>query len=207
MAINLLVSFVIATSALAIAPGPDNIYVVLQSITHGKKYGLATVCGLISGCLVHTTIVAFGVSVLIKENTWLFLGVKILGAIYLLYLAYNVFKSSSNLSIEGNGVPRKTMFQLFKQGFIMNVLNPKVSLFFLSFFPAFLFSSTISTVVQFYILGGLFMLTSFIIFSGLALLSGSISMYLKQHNLVGVILKWLQIVVFIAIATYLVFSE
>ncbi len=207
MAINLLVSFVIATSALAIAPGPDNIYVVLQSITHGKKYGLATVCGLISGCLVHTTIVAFGVSVLIKENTWLFLGIKILGAIYLLYLAYNVFKSSSNLSIEGNGVPRKTMFQLFKQGFIMNVLNPKVSLFFLSFFPAFLFSSTISTVVQFYILGGLFMLTSFIIFSGLALLSGSISMYLKQHNSVGVILKWLQIVVFIAIATYLVFSE
>jgi threonine/homoserine/homoserine lactone efflux protein len=207
MDFNLLISFVFATSALAISPGPDNIYVIMQSIAHGKKYGLATVCGLISGCLVHTTVVAFGVSVLIKENEWLFIGIKLLGAFYLLYLAYKVFKSPSGFTVEGNGVPKKSLVQLFKQGFIMNVLNPKVSLFFLSFFPAFLFSKTISTVIQFYVLGGLFMLTSFIIFFGLALLSGSISTYLKQKNSVGVILKWLQIVVFIAIAFYLFFSE
>jgi threonine/homoserine/homoserine lactone efflux protein len=203
---NLLISFVIATLALAISPGPDNIYVVMQSIAHGKKYGLATVCGLISGCLVHTTIVAFGVSVIIKENEWLFFGIKLLGAIYLLYLAFKVFKSPSDFSIEGNQVPKKSLLQLFKQGFIMNVLNPKVSLFFLSFFPAFLFSKDLSTVIQFYVLGGLFMLTSFIIFSGLALLSGSISTYLKQSNKIGIYLKWLQIIVFIAIAVYLIFS-
>lgn len=207
MDFNLLTSFVIATAVLAISPGPDNIYVIMQSIAHGKKFGLATVCGLISGCIIHTTIVAFGVSVLIKENDWLFIGIKLLGAFYLLFLAYKVFKSPADFSVEGNGVPKKSLLQLFKQGFIMNVLNPKVSLFFLSFFPAFLFSSTLSTVIQFYVLGGIFMLTSFVIFSGLALLSGSISTYLKQSNSVGVILKWLQIIVFISIALYLVFSE
>ena len=197
----------IATSVLAISPGPDNIYVVMQSITHGKKYGLATVCGLMTGCLIHTTIVAFGVSVLIKENEWLFFGIKLLGASYLLYLAYKVFKSADHISLgEENAVPKKSLAQLFKQGFIMNVLNPKVSLFFLSFFPAFLFSQTLSSVTQFYILGGLFMLTSFVIFSGLAFLSGSISSYLKQNSNVGFILKWLQIIVFVAIAVYLLIA-
>lgn len=207
MNFELLISFVFATMALAISPGPDNIYVVLQSIVHGKKYGIATVCGLISGCLVHTTIVAFGVSIITKENEWLFLSIKWLGALYLLFLAYKVFNSSGVISLDDEtSIPKKTLGQLFRQGFIMNVLNPKVSLFFLSFFPAFLFSQTLSSVIQFYVLGLLFMATSFIIFSGLALLSGQISAYLMQHKHTGLVLKWLQIVVFIAIALYLIFA-
>ena len=203
MQIELLISFVVATFALAISPGPDNIYVVMQSITNGKKYGIATVCGLISGCLVHTTLVAFGISLLIKENQWLFIGIKILGALYLLFLAYKVFKSPNTFSLDQNNVPKKTLSQLFKQGFIMNVLNPKVSLFFMSFFPAFLFSKTWSTVVQFYVLGLLFMLVSLVVFSALALLAGRISEYIKTYKNIGLILKWLQIVVFTAIALYL----
>jgi threonine/homoserine/homoserine lactone efflux protein len=203
MNFEILLSFTIATSALAISPGPDNIYVMMQSMVYGKKYGIATVCGLITGCLIHTTIVAFGVSILIKEQVWLFTLIKWCGALYLLFLAYKVFKSSSELSLTNQHIPKKSMFQLFKQGFIMNVLNPKVSLFFLSFFPAFLFSKTLSTVWQFYVLGFIFMLTSFIIFSGLALLSGSISIYIKENKHIGLILKWLQIIVFSAIAIYL----
>ena len=75
---DLILSFIIATSALACSPGPDNIYVLMQSLTHGKKYGLATVCGLISGCLLHTTLVAFGVSAIIKANETLFFVIKLL---------------------------------------------------------------------------------------------------------------------------------
>ncbi len=206
MNFEILVSFIIATSALAFSPGPDNIYVMMQSIVHGKKYGIATVGGLITGCLVHTTFVAFGMSIIIKEKLWLFTIIKWCGAIYLIYLAYKVYKSSSNLVLNNNNIPRKTMSQLFKQGFVMNVLNPKVSLFFLSFFPAFLFSKTLNTIYQFYVLGFLFMITSFIIFMGLALLAGSISTYIKQNNSIGLILKWLQILVFIAIALYLILS-
>lgn len=202
-----LLAFVIATSALAMSPGPDNIYVLMQSIVNGTKYGLATVCGLISGCLVHTTLVAFGVSAIIKENDILFFIIKCLGAAYLLYLAFKVYKSDAKVELNDTAVPKKSMWQLFKQGVIMNVLNPKVSIFFLAFFPGFLFSETLSTVKQFYILGFLFMATSFIIFSLVAILAGSISTYLKSHKNIGLVLKWLQIVVFVGIAIFIFFSE
>ena len=116
----------------------------MQSIVNGKKYGLATVAGLISGCLVHTTLVAFGVSAIIKESDTLFFSIKLCGALYLLYLAYMVYKSSSELQLNSDSIPKKSLIQLFKQGFIMNVLNPKVSIFFLALFPGFLFSETLS---------------------------------------------------------------
>jgi threonine/homoserine/homoserine lactone efflux protein len=198
---------VIATLALAMSPGPDNIYVLMQSIVNGKKYGLATVSGLISGCLVHTTLVAFGVSAIIKENDSLFFSIKLFGALYLFYLAYKVFKSDATLSLNSGSIKKKSLLALFKQGFIMNVLNPKVSIFFLAFFPGFLFSDTMSTVTQFYILGLLFMAVSFIVFSTIAILAGSISSYIKSHKNVGFYLKWLQIIVFIGIAVFILLSE
>ncbi|RAJ12961.1 LysE family translocator [Olleya aquimaris] len=207
MQYDTLLLFVVATSALAISPGPDNIYVLMQSITNGRKYGIATVCGLITGCLVHTTLVAFGVSAIIKENDTLFFVIKLFGALYLLYLAYNVYKSDAKVTLSNETIPKKSLWQLFKQGFIMNVLNPKVSIFFLAFFPAYLFSQTLSTVTQFYVLGLLFMTTSFIIFSAIAILAGFISDYLKQSKNIGLILKWLQIVVFVGIAVFIFFSE
>jgi threonine/homoserine/homoserine lactone efflux protein len=207
MHIDILISFIIATSVLAISPGPDNLYVLMQSLVHGKKFGIATVCGLMTGCLVHTTLVAFGVSALIKANDSLYFIIKLLGALYLFYLAYKVFRSDGELSIDNSNIPKKTTAQLFKQGFIMNVLNPKVSIFFLAFFPGFLFSDTMNTISQFYILGLLFMLVSFIIFGSIAILSGMISQYIKQHKNVGFVLKWLQIVVFIGIAIFILLSE
>ena len=176
---------------------------MLQSISHGKKFGLATVSGLISGCLVHTTLVAFGVSAIIKENETLYFVIKFLGAAYLLFLAFKVFKSDGSLNISSNAVPKKSLLQLFKQGFLMNVLNPKVSLFFLALFPGFLFSDSLSKVTQFYVLGFLFMAVSFIIFSSIALLAGSISNYMKKHHQVGLFFKWLQIIVFVGIAVFI----
>lgn len=172
----------------------------MQSVAHGKKYGLVTVFGLISGCIIHTTLLAFGVSAIIKNSDNLFFIIKMFGAGYLLYLAYHVFRSSGDLSISENQVPKKSLGQLYKQGFIMNVLNPKVSIFFLAFFPGFLFSETMSTIWQFYILGFVFMGVSLLIFSAIAILAGSISVYIKSHKQIGVILKWLQIFVFIGIA-------
>ncbi|MEO6348937.1 MAG: LysE family translocator [Aquaticitalea sp.] len=203
---DILISFIIATSVLAISPGPDNIYVLMQSLVHGKKFGIATVCGLMTGCLVHTTLVAFGVSALIRANDSLYFIIKLFGALYLLYLAFKVFRSDGELSTDNKNIPKKTTAQLFKQGFIMNVLNPKVSIFFLAFFPGFLFSKTMNTVAQFYILGLLFMLVSFVIFGSIAILSGMISDYIKKHHHVGLVLKWMQIVVFVGIAIFILLS-
>lgn len=203
MVVEALISFALATSVLAISPGPDNIYVLVQSITNGKAYGIATVCGLITGCIVHTTLLAFGVSAIIKANEELFFGIKVLGALYLLYLAYKIFRSDSQLDFDSEAAPKKSLKALFVQGFFMNVLNPKVTIFFLAFFPGFLFSKTMSTIAQFYILGGIFMLVSFIIFSAIALLAGQIKSYTLKHKNSGVVFKWLQIVVFIGIAVFI----
>lgn len=207
METNILISFIAASGLLAISPGPDNIYVLVQSITNGIKYGLATVFGLIAGCLVHTSLVAFGVSALINKNDTIFLSLKIFGASYLTYLAYNVYKNKSKISLSSKNSLEKSTFKLFKQGFIMNVLNPKVSIFFLAFFPSFLFSDSMDIVNQFFILGFIFMGVSLVIFSLIAILSGTISNYLRQNSKTGSILKWLQIIVFIGIAIFILFSD
>ncbi|MGV6831644.1 MAG: LysE family translocator [bacterium] len=201
--LEILLSFILATAALAISPGPDNIYVLVQSITNGKSYGIATVCGLISGCIIHTTLLAFGVSALIKANENLFFAIKISGAIYLVYLAYQVYKSDATLVLDTQNVAKKSLKGLFVQGFFMNVLNPKVTIFFLAFFPAFLFSDSMNTIWQFYILGGIFMLVSFIIFSMIALLADYIKKYTLRNAKSGLIFKWLQIIVFIGIAIFI----
>ncbi len=192
-----------ATIALALSPGPDNIFVLIQSIVHGKRYGFATMAGLMAGCLVHTSLLAFGVSAVIKNNPIVFTGIKVFGACYLLYLAWRVFRADATIALNTEGVEKKSLGSLFRQGFIMNVLNPKVTIFFLAFFPGFLFSNELSTVVQFYVLGLLFIFVSSLVFGGIALLAGAIATYIKQHRRTGLVLKWLQILVFSAIAIFL----
>ncbi|MFL0076051.1 LysE family translocator [Tenacibaculum maritimum] len=203
MELDVLISFIVATIVLACSPGPDNMFVLTQSITHGSKYGLATVVGLILGCLVHTTLVAFGVSAIIKEHGNLFFGIKTFGALYLLYLSYQVFRADTEIHLSKRNTQSKPLLQLLKQGFTMNVLNPKVSIFFLAFFPGFLFSKEMNNVLQFYILGAIFMSVSLIIFSIIAFLAGVISEKIKNNKQVGIYLKWMQIVAFMIIAIFI----
>jgi len=200
--IETLISFTIATLALALSPGPDNIYVLTQSLVNGTKSGIATTAGLISGCIVHTTLLAFGVSAIITTFEEIFYAIKILGACYLLYLAYSVFKSDSEITFTNNA-PKKTYWQLFKTGVIMNLLNPKVMIFFLAFFPGFLWDKDGNTVYQFYVLGITFMIVSFFVFSLIALLAGRISNLLMKWKRINTVLKWLQIVVFVGIAVFI----
>ncbi len=197
-----IIPFLTASILLTLSPGPDIIYVLVQSISNGKKAGIVTTLGLVSGILIHTSLVAFGVSAVIKASPILFTLIKIFGALYLFYLAYKVFKSDSSIAI--NDVPPKRSRNLFRQGFIMNVLNPKVTIFFLAFFPGFLWEPNGNTVLQFYILGFLFLLQALLIFGTVALLAGKISGYLLQHQKSSVILKWIQIVVFIGIGILIV---
>jgi len=201
--IEILISFCLASMALAITPGPDNIYVLTQSISNGSSYGIATTGGLITGCILHTTLVAFGISAIIMTSEVLFLVLKIIGAVYLLYLTHQVWKAGNTLMLSANTSVKRTHFQLFKQGVLMNILNPKVSLFFLVFFPAFLWDTEGNTVLQFYVLGLLFMVVSFLIFSAIALLSGRVSSFLRKQKNAGVFFKWMQIIVFMAIAIFL----
>lgn len=199
-----IIPFLMASVLLTISPGPDIIYVLVQGMTNGKKYGIITALGLVTGIIIHTSLVAFGISAIIKQSDTLFLAIKVLGAGYLLYLASQVYRSKGEIEVSQDEIPpKKDLLSLFKRGFLMNVLNPKVAIFFLAFFPGFLWEPSGNTIAQFYLLGFLFMLQAFLIFSAVAILAGKISVYLQRHPYSGMIFKWLQIIVFVGIAVFI----
>ncbi len=198
-----IISFLIASIALTVSPGPDNIYVLMQSISHGKKYGIATAFGLVSGIIIHTSLIAFGVSTVIQNSPKLFFAIKLIGAVYLLFLAYKVYRSAAKIDLDSGAVPKKSISGLIKQGFIMNVLNPKVTIFFLAFFPAFIDVSAGNTKRQIFVLGFLFIIQAFLIFSALSIVADKATSFLRDNNKFDVILKWVQIVVFIGIAIFI----
>ncbi|WP_127844381.1 LysE family translocator [Psychroflexus aestuariivivens] len=198
-----ILAFLLASMALTISPGPDIIYVLSQSLVGGKLRGFVIALGLVSGIIFHTTLVAFGVSAIIKSSETLFWSIKIAGAVYLLYLAYKVYANSSELKLTKSS-SYKSLGKYFKTGLIMNLLNPKVSLFFLAFFPGFLWSTT-NTVTQFYILGFIFMLQALLIFGIVATLSDRISNLLMKSQHQAEFFKWFQISIFILIAILILF--
>ena len=204
---QILVSFIFATATLAFSPGPDNLFVLVQTISYGKRKGMAIVSGLILGCIIHTSIVAFGLSSFIQSSPKLLFSLKLIGAFYLLYLAYTTYISKHELDIKKQSGNRTSLFKLFKRGFIMNVINPKVSLFFVAFFPVFLFSPTLSLTIQFFVLGLLFMGTSFLIFTLLVFCSGYVASVLRNNKRFEAIIKWCQIVVFVIISVFILITK
>jgi len=199
-----LIPFLTASILLTVSPGPDIIYVLVQGMTNGKKYGIVTALGLVTGIIVHTSLVAFGISAIIKQSETLFFIIKLLGAAYLFYLAWQVYKSDPSINVKPTTEQKKELTSLFKKGFFMNVLNPKVAIFFLAFFPGFLWEPQGDTVFQFYLLGFVFMLQAFLIFSTVAVLAGKISVYLQKHPHSGVVFKWVQVLVFVGIGIFII---
>lgn len=179
---SVLLAFFISSLLLAIAPGPDNIFVLSQSALYGVRSGFLIVLGLCTGLIFHTTLVVLGVSAIIVANVYLFLSVKIIGALYLLYLAKLAFFSKAL----GHGTENKGVvlsgFKLYLRGVIMNITNPKVIVFFLAFFPQFVKTGTSAkdAMLQMFIQGLLFMLATFIVFNVIALLSGSLKYVIKS---------------------------
>jgi len=194
------VPFLIASVALTVSPGPDILYVLTQSISNGKKYGIATSAGLVSGIFVHTTLIALGVSAVLKQSEIVFTLIKILGACYLLWIAFQVYKAPASIAIANGNLQKKSFLSLFKQGFAMNVLNPKVTLFFLAFFPGFIDEKLGNITQQIYALGFLFMLQAFVIFSIVSIVADQLTVFIRTNEKFTLFLKWLQIVVFVGIA-------
>lgn len=202
---NLILSFVTATAILAISPGPDNIFVMLQSVAYGQRQGIVIVLGLMTGCLVHTILVALGLSTFLKTAPNFMFFLKMLGALYMLYLAVIVFRSKP-ASKNFGAVADKTFWNWYKQGFIMNVINPKVSIFFLAFFPSFLFSDSIDLKIQFFILGTLFIITSFIVFSAVVFLSKFLTNLFYSNTQYRTYFNKLQVLVFVSLALFMLCS-
>ena len=206
MDLQVLISFVLATLVLAASPGPDNIYVLIQSVRYGKQSGISVVIGLMFGCLVHTSLVAFGLSTFIKSNENIYFILKLFGTSYMLYLAFKSFRSKLDSNPDEDKILKASFLNLFKQGFIMNVLNPKVSIFFLAFFPAFLFSKTMTIFEQFYVLGFLFILTSFVVFSAYVMLSSYFSHLFFRSSKSLIFLKHIQTGFFVSLSVIIFIS-
>ena len=163
--------FFISSLALTLMPGPDILFVINQSL-EDKKSGLLVAFGLCSGLIVHTLVLALGLSAIIEQNDNIIMFFKYFGSVYLFYLASQEFKK--------NRVTNKRQKENFYlRGVFMNLINPKVLIFFLAYFPNFLFSDTISISYQFIILGAIFIFQALIVFTIVSLISNRLILILK----------------------------
>ena len=204
--LDIVITFFTASVLLALVPGPDNIFVLTQSTLHGKVPGLIVMLGLCTGILVHTTAVALGVAIIFQTSAVAFSILKFVGAGYLLYLAWQAFRASSEKI--GNPSNGNTSFRkLYFRGIIMNITNPKVSIFFLAFLPQFADPARGSISIQMLLLGGLFILSTILVFGSIALLGGTIGQILNRSNWVQTVLNKVAGIVFLGLALKLATTE
>ena len=198
--------FFAASVALAFAPGPDNIFVLTQSALHGRKAGLLVTIGLCTGLLVHTAAVSLGVAAIFQTSALAFNLLKIVGAMYLLYLAWQAFRAGA-ASIEVSAESQVDMRKLYYRGVIMNITNPKVAIFFLAFLPQFADPAIGSITIQMMAFGGIFIVATLLIFGVIAWSAGFLGEWLKQSGKAQVIMNRIAGTVFIGLAFRLAISE
>ncbi len=160
-----IVLFLISSISLTLMPGPDILFVISQSISKNKSTGILISLGLCTGLLIHTTLLVFGLSYIISNNYFVF---QLFSSFYLLVLMLqelnllpSIYFSRYNYNFNAP----------YLKGLVMNLINPKVILFFIAFFPAFLFSDSIDIKIQFAILGLIFFVQALIIFISVSYLS------------------------------------
>ena len=168
---KILLMFFTTSILLALAPGPDNLFVTTQAAQQGRKAGLLVTLGLCSGLLFHTAAVTFGLAALFKTSVTAFTVLKFSGAGYLLYLAVLSFRAGAETGPLAASA-KLSSAALYRRGIIMNITNPKVSIFFLAFLPQFADPSKGSLPVQFLLLGGIFMVATLIVFGAISILAG-----------------------------------
>ena len=165
---------------LAATPGPDVIYVITRGLTQGRASAMAAAAGFSLGNIVHTALVILGVSAIIKASALAFTAIKIAGAIYLIYIGIKIFRSgSAKADKDDKLLAPKTVFI---QSVTANILNPKVAIFFIALFPQFIREQNGHASMQMFLLGILFIICTFIVFSACALFSGQIGELLKKRE-------------------------
>ena len=206
--------FLAASILLTLAPGPDILYLLTKSLSDGAKAGIILACGLVSGIVFHTTLVMVGVAALIKSSATAMLLLKIFGAAYLLFLAFGAFKSAragkkqlgmSNAQCAIKKSLRITNYALriYKRGVLMNVLNPKVLLFFLAFLPQFVDAKSDASLTILF-LGVVFAAQALTIFSGVAIFAGHVRKLLLRKKNIGQLLNFVEAAVLAIIALTLI---
>ena len=183
MDFDILFLFLITSISLTLSPGPDILYVLSESISNGFKSGFSVSLGLVSGLFFHTAFISLGFGFLITEYPDVFKFIKYFGALYLIYMSISLLLKKSEIKVAKK--KKNTLLKNYSTGLIMNVVNPKVSLFFISIFPLFLFNEILNVKIQFFILGIIFIIQAIFIFFLVSLFSSFIgkNIFSKKMNI------------------------
>jgi threonine/homoserine/homoserine lactone efflux protein len=207
MPVETLLAFLAAALVLAFVPGPDNVFVMTQAALGGRRAGLTVVLGLCTGLVVHTTAVALGVAVIFQQSQLAFSALKYAGSAYLIYLAWQAFRArptaAAGASARALGEGRK----LYLRGVVMNITNPKVSIFFLAFLPQFVTPQAGHVSLQMVALGGIFILATLVAFGIMAMAAASAGARFGQSPRAQRIMNKLAGGVFLALAAKLATAQ
>jgi threonine/homoserine/homoserine lactone efflux protein len=177
--LSTLLSFFAVSLLLGVTPGPDNLFVLLQSV-RGPRSGMVIVWGLCTGLLVHTFVVAIGLGALLMTSEVAFTVLKGLGAAYLLYLAWGALRAPGGM--KAGHVEHVDTLHLYRRGLLMNLSNPKVVIFFLAFLPQFVVANRGHVPLQIVALGITFVAASLIVFSLIAFFSGISGKFMQRST-------------------------
>jgi threonine/homoserine/homoserine lactone efflux protein len=200
--------YILACILLNITPGQDTMYIVGRSVSQGKRAGVMSVLGIMTGVLVHTLLAALGLSVILSTSALAFAVVKYAGAIYLIWIGIGFLIHPSGLSMHADAAelaPRS--WKIYRQGVLTNLLNPKVALFFLSFLPQFVSARAEAVFAPFLLLGLVFFTTGSIWCMFLVYGSSWLSMSLRRRTSAGGMLKKLSGLLFIGLGIRLAFAR
>ena len=184
--------FLSSALALNIAPGPDLVYILTKTLSGGKRAGIVSILGLSAGAFIHVVLAVLGVSLILKSSVLAFTLVKLVGASYLLFLAYQSWctaalttgEQNTSTVCELNGMPEveETLFTIFKQGVLVDLFNPKVALFFIAYLPAFLRDDAGAVSLQLFYLGVLVIFVAIIVETIYVIIGSKLSTYIKEND-------------------------
>ena len=192
---------------LALTPGPDNLFVLFQSMFWGWRAGFMITLGLCTGLLWHTFIVTIGVAALIAASQTAFLVLKLVGAAYLLYMAWQAWRAPPVFASGETAPSRSSDLQFYRRGILMSATNPKVSIFFLAFLPQFARPEAGSVTLQLLTLSAIFIVSALVLFNLIAAFSSFAGRYLKRSALAQQVLNKLAALVFVGLAVKLATSS
>lgn len=176
--------FLVASALLTVAPGPDILYVLTRGVAQGRAAGIAAALGFATGCIFHTALAALGVAALIRSSEVAFNLVRYAGAAYLAWIGIQALRNRAAFSVQGAG-SAKGLGLIYRQSVLGNMMNPKVTLFFLAFLPQFVDAKAGGVGAQMALLGAIFMVQTAAIFSAVAVFSGWIGAWIRRRPVIG----------------------
>ncbi|MGO2541387.1 MAG: LysE family translocator [Specibacter sp.] len=165
---------------MALTPGPNMVYLVSRSISQGRRAGMASLAGTAVGFVVYMAMANLGLAAVFLVVPWLFIALKVLGALYLLWLAYRTLRPSGKSLFESNELPRDSVGKLFRMGLVTNLLNPKVAILYLAVIPQFIDPALGHVVAQGFQLGAIQIGVGVAVNGAIILAAGSIAAFLQR---------------------------